>query len=57
MPKEITTQELNSIQASWLKQKILYYGTKCAKVYFKIQSKINPDARQIVKYLNTFIIK
>ena len=54
MPKEFTTKELNDIQSSWLKQKILYYGTKMATIYFKKQSRINPDARRIIEYLNKF---
>ena len=54
MSKDNTTKELNSIQSSWLKQKILYFGTALAKVYFKGQAKVNPDARKIAKYLATF---
>ena len=54
---ELTAQELTDIQTSWLRNKILDYGTRMSIIYFKSKSKVNPDAKKIAKYLATFTIK
>lgn len=44
--------ELTTIQQDWLKAKVIEFGMKCSKEYFKHYSNKNPDARAISKWVN-----
>ena len=44
--------ELTTIQQSWLKAKVIEFGMRCSKEYFKHYSSKNPDAKAINDWVN-----
>ena len=44
--------ELTTIQQNWLKAKVIEFGMRCSKEYFKHYSSKNPDAKAINDWVN-----
>ena len=54
--KSLNDTSLNNIQSSWLKAKVIEFGTKMSIIYFSKQKRVNPDAKCISDYLNEHLI-